>query len=54
MLAIIAAPREAIKAIVDKHETLTNLVSNGWLQLVALDGDRQFRCTEELTWAVMD
>lgn len=50
LLGIIAAPRAAIEKIVRKHEMLRNLVGNGWLQLIAIDQDRNFRFTERCHW----
>jgi len=34
---VIEAPREAMTAIIEKHETVRNLVDNGWLYLFAID-----------------
>jgi len=34
---VIEAPREAMNAIIEKHETVRNLVDNGWLYLFAID-----------------
>lgn len=35
----LAAPREAIKSIVDKHEVVRELIDNDWLYLFQLDDD---------------
>ena len=37
LLAIVHAPRERIKAIVDRHEVLQRLVYNGWISLVCIE-----------------
>jgi len=34
---VIEAPREAMTAIIEKHEVVRNLVDNGWLYLFAID-----------------
>jgi len=34
---VIEAPREAMTAIIEKHEVVRNLVNNGWLYLFAID-----------------
>jgi len=34
---VIEAPREAMNAIIEKHEVVRNLVDNGWLYLFAID-----------------
>ena len=50
LLAVIAAPRDSIHAIVGKHQTLTDLVTNGWLQLVAVENQCYYRYTEQQNW----
>ncbi len=50
LLAIIAAPREAIQNIIENQELLANLLANGWLQLVAVEDNKYYRLTEQLTW----
>ncbi len=50
LLTIIAAPREAIEAIIGKHEAVANLLTNGWLQLIAIEDGNYFRYTEQQTW----
>ena len=37
LTAIIDAPVEAINTIIEKHESLRNLLDNGWLHLYAMD-----------------
>lgn len=37
--AYLAAPTEAIEAIIARHESLQSLVGNGWLHLFALDDE---------------
>ena len=50
LLAVIAAPREAIEAIIAKHSVVANLVNNGWVQLVAVENGGFYRYTEQRTW----
>ncbi len=48
----IAAPSEAINAVIAKHDSVRQLVDNGWLHLFALGdpGDAISRYTGSLTW----
>ena len=49
--AVIAAPRESIERVIAKHELVSNLLTNGWLHLVALDDDGTvFQYTERGDW----
>lgn len=48
--AVVAAPRERIAGIVARHELLRNLISNGWLYLVAEEDGRFHRLTRRLAW----
>ncbi len=50
LLAIIAAPREAIEAVIAKHETVAALLTNGWLQLIAIEDGEYYRYTEQQSW----
>lgn len=50
LLAVIAAPREAIEAVIAKHHVVANLVNNAWVQLIAVDDGQFFRYTEQQTW----
>lgn len=40
---VLAAERDKIKSIIDKHESLQELVDNDWLHLTAVEGGRAFR-----------
>ncbi|RCS49130.1 DUF2309 domain-containing protein [Bremerella cremea] len=42
LLVIIEAPRDRIEVIIQKHPGVRDLVINGWISLVALEGDRAF------------
>lgn len=50
LLAVIAAPRNAIEAIIEKHELVANLLTNGWLHLIAIEDGGYYRYTEQRTW----
>lgn len=50
LLAVIAAPRDAIDAVVVKHSTVADLVTNGWVQLVAEEDGNFYRYTEQRSW----
>ena len=50
LLVMIAAPKDAIQAVIAKHETVANLLTNGWLQLIAIEDDEYHRFTEQHTW----
>lgn len=43
LLVIIEAPRERIETIIQTHRTVRDLVSHGWISLVALEEDQFFR-----------
>jgi hypothetical protein len=36
--------------VIAKHPSVRDLVTNGWISLVALDGDRYYRWTAGETW----
>ena len=50
LLAVVAAPREAIDDIIGSHDVLRNLLTNGWMHLVAVEDRCFFRYTEQRTW----
>ena len=50
LTAMIAAPREAIESIIAKHDSIKNLLVNGWLQLIAIEDDTFYRYTQQQTW----
>lgn len=50
LMVVLAAPRSAIEAIIEKHETVRDLVINGWLQLVAIDQQTTYRYSERQIW----
>lgn len=50
LLAVIAAPREAIESVLRKHDSVANLLTNGWGQLVAAEESGFYRYTGRGTW----
>lgn len=50
LLVVIETTRDAITRIIDKHPLVRDLVSNGWLSLVALEEDRFYRWTSAGRW----
>jgi uncharacterized protein YbcC (UPF0753/DUF2309 family) len=50
LLAVLAAPRAAIDAILARHPAVANLLRGGWLQLIAVEDGRFFRYTEQQAW----
>lgn len=50
LLSIIAAPRSAIDEIVAKHSLLEDLLSNNWLNLVAIDEGVFYRYSATKGW----
>lgn len=53
LLAVIAAPRNAIEAVFAKHEDVASLVCNGWMKLIAIEGDSYYRFTQRHEWEAM-
>jgi uncharacterized protein len=43
LLVVIEAPREAIQRVIHQHQHVQDLVSNGWLTLVALEDEQCHR-----------
>ncbi len=54
LLTLIAAPREAIEAVLAKHNGVANLVANAWIQLVAIEDGAYYRYTEQRTWDTLN
>lgn len=50
LAVVIQAPRAEISKIIDKHEMVRQLVSNGWMQLIAIEGNTGFRFSRNGTW----
>ena len=54
LLSVIEAPRESINRILAEHENVRDLVSNGWVQLVALDDGACYRYSGKQTWELLE
>ncbi len=52
LLVLIEAPREAVRDILDRHPSVCELVSNGWLSLVVRDEGGWYRWTRAGHWHV--
>lgn len=50
LLVVIDASRSAVQQIAEKHELVQNLVTNGWVSLLAWEGDSFYRWTAQGTW----
>ena len=50
LLAVIAAPRSAITAVLSRHKNVEDLAVNGWVQLVASEPEGCYRLTPKKTW----
>ena len=50
LLVVIDAPRSSVQQIVEKHASVWNLVTNGWVSLVAWEGDDFYRWTAQADW----
>lgn len=53
LLAVVAAPREAIQSILTKHDHVGDLISNGWIQLLAVEDGDFYRFTERGAWEIV-
>lgn len=48
---VIAAPRTRVDSIIQRHETVANLVTNGWLHLVVVESDEKcYRYSTQGQW----
>lgn len=50
LTAVIAASRDSIDKIIGKHESVNNLATNGWMNLVAVEGENFFRLASDQSW----
>lgn len=51
LLVIIEAPRIAIQSIIEKHEMIDDLVSNGWLNLLAIENNQIYQVSGQHSFA---
>ncbi|MEZ6066137.1 MAG: DUF2309 domain-containing protein [Planctomycetaceae bacterium] len=47
---IIDAPRSSIETIIERHSIVRNLVTNGWVHLIAWEGDEFYCWSADETW----
>ena len=47
---VIAASRSAIERVIDKHQSVADLLTNGWLHLVAIEDGVLYRYTTDACW----
>ncbi|SFJ57452.1 YbcC family protein [Planctomicrobium piriforme] len=50
LLVAIEAPRAAAEKIILRHQLVRDLVSNGWLSLIVMEGDRFYRWSSNAAW----
>ncbi|MEZ6056122.1 MAG: DUF2309 domain-containing protein [Planctomycetaceae bacterium] len=50
LLVVINAPRSSIQQIIDKHALVKDLVTNGWLTLIAWEEDQFYHWTPQCHW----
>ena len=50
LLVVIDAPRSSIQKIIERHPMVRNLVTNGWITLVAWEGTEFYHWTARQTW----
>lgn len=54
LLSVIAAPRDAVAAIIQSHKVVEDLLINNWLNLVVLDNGKWYRFKADQTWEAID
>ncbi len=52
--AVIAAPRDSIDRVIEKHQVVANLVTGGWLHLIAIDQGDAYRYAADGSWQQVD
>lgn len=50
LLVIIEAPRKAVQQVIEKHSLVRDLVTNGWVSLIAWDDNAFYQWTPQQTW----
>lgn len=53
LTAVIAAPRDAVKEIIRRHEAVRQLVTNGWMHLLVIAEGQTWRFTQQQNWEAM-
>lgn len=50
LTSMIAAPREAVADILNRHDNVRELITNDWLHLIVIDEAKVYRYTPQQTW----
>jgi len=50
LLVVIAAPKQAIQDVIDKHTLVEDLATGGWLNLIAIEDGKFYRYAEDGAW----
>jgi uncharacterized protein len=50
---VINAPREMINRVIEKHQLVADLLTGGWLHLIAIDDQTTFRYTQAGEWEAL-
>jgi len=50
LLVLIEAPRKSVQQIIENYAHVSDLVTNGWLSLIVLEGTQFYRWTSEKDW----
>ncbi len=51
---VIAAPRTAIEQVIEKHDVVASLITNGWMHLAAIEPDNsRYRYSAHREWALI-
>ncbi len=54
LTVVIAAPRSAIDHVCQKHDLVSNLVSNEWLHIIAIEEGQAYRLITDGQWASLE
>ncbi len=52
--SVIAAPRGSIERVIEKHEAISDLLTGGWLHLIAIDEGTVYRYAEDGSWQAVN
>lgn len=51
LLSVIAAPKIMIDKVIQKYQNISNLLANGWLNLIAIEDGKFFQYSQDHTWS---
>jgi uncharacterized protein YbcC (UPF0753/DUF2309 family) len=54
LTVLIQAPRSRVRAVMDKHESVNQLIRNHWVQLVVVEEEGWYRWDSNQSWAKLD